>query len=162
MHIIQTKDYELVARLNKDVHELHQRLYPDIFKPYNPEAMKTFFKEKVQQPDAIFLVLEHDGEYEGYAWIDIRDYPETDFRKPSRSVYVHQLSINESARGKGCGRFFMDAIAELARERQITRIELDYWSDNGRARSFYEKSGFVRSREFVYKDLDLTEEQPGL
>jgi hypothetical protein len=44
MKVTQTTNYELIAKLNKSVHDLHSKLYPKYFKEYNYEAMKEFFK----------------------------------------------------------------------------------------------------------------------
>ncbi|WP_342670308.1 hypothetical protein [Bacillus solimangrovi] len=46
--------------------------------------------------DFIFLLVEDDNEAVGYAWFEIRDYPENAFKKGYRSAYVHQISINET------------------------------------------------------------------
>ncbi|MBM7702239.1 hypothetical protein [Metabacillus iocasae] len=35
MNISSTNDFELVAKLNKSVHDLHVNLYPEYFKEYN-------------------------------------------------------------------------------------------------------------------------------
>lgn len=153
MLVIPTKDYETIARLNKEVHDLHVRLYPDIFKAYSYDAMAAFFKDRVEKPEALFFVLMEQQEAVGYAWADIREYPESNFRNAYTSLYVHQLSIRKEAQGKGGGRLLMERIEQLARERNIPRIELDYWSDNERAKAFYKKNGYRTSREFVVKDL---------
>ncbi|MFJ7745578.1 hypothetical protein [Peribacillus sp. NPDC097295] len=45
MHIRQTNDFELVAKLNKTVHDLHANLYPEYFKAYNDEEIKACFRK---------------------------------------------------------------------------------------------------------------------
>ncbi|MBM7553504.1 hypothetical protein [Thalassobacillus pellis] len=96
MEVMETRDYQLIAELNKYVHDLHYNLYPDLFKPYDFEKMKTFFQPLVHNENYIFL-LQKEGQHAiGYAWIEIRDYPESPFKKPYQSVYIHQLSIKES------------------------------------------------------------------
>lgn len=47
----------------------------------------------------------------------------------------------------------MKKIYSIAREKEITTIELDYWNDNTIAESFYEKEGFVTYRKMAYKEL---------
>ncbi|CAM3989994.1 hypothetical protein [Mesobacillus zeae] len=93
MNITRTSDYALIAKLNQYVHDIHATLYPEYFKEYDYEAMKSFFKGIVGNKDFTFLLLEEE-EPLGYAWIEVRNYPESAFRKPYRSVYVHQISIS--------------------------------------------------------------------
>ncbi|MGE7604168.1 N-acetyltransferase family protein [Peribacillus sp. NPDC097675] len=153
MHIRQTNDYELVAKLNKAVHDLHVNLYPEYFKEYNFEEIKTFFQKNIDKEEFTFLLLE-DGDLPlGYAWIEIRNYPDNAFKKPYRSVFVHQISISENQRNKGYGSKLMEEITEIAKANGINKIELDYWLNNEIAKNFYKKNEFVKYREFIYKDL---------
>ncbi|GLH62398.1 GNAT family N-acetyltransferase [Parageobacillus sp. G301] len=153
MRISRTNNYELIAKLNKHVHDLHSNLYPEYFKEYNYEDIKDFFKGIVDKQNFIFLLLEEDDQPLGYAWIEIRNYPENAFKKSYKSVYVHQISIVENHRRKGCGSKLMDAIYDIAKTNGINKIELDYWFSNEIAKNFYKKNGFVKYREFVYKDI---------
>ncbi|WP_027409743.1 GNAT family N-acetyltransferase [Anoxybacteroides tepidamans] len=152
MKISRTNDYKLIAALNKHVHDLHVNLYPNYFKEYDYESMKNFFKAVIDQPNFVFLLLE-DDEPVGYAWLEMRDYDDNPFWKPRKSIYVHQISIVTSHQGKGYGSRLMEAIYEMAKANGIDKIELDYWVDNEVAKAFYKKHGFVKYREFVFKDL---------
>jgi ribosomal protein S18 acetylase RimI-like enzyme len=153
MEITQTKDFELIARLNRHVHEVHTKLYPEYFPEYNYEAMREFFEKIVGRPDHLFLLAHEGGESVGYAWIEMRSYPDNPFRKPYRAVFVHNISINEDKRNEGLGTKMMDRIYEISKSHGIGRIELDYWVLNEAAARFYEKQGFNSYREFVYKEL---------
>jgi diamine N-acetyltransferase len=153
MKISLTKDYELIATLNKPVHDLHVELYPDLFKPYNYEEFKTFFADMVNKEKFKFLLLVDEGQALGFAMVELRDYPETIFRKSYQSMYVHQLSILENHRNKGYGSRLMEKIKKIAKENGIHKIELDYWANNSTAKSFYKKNDYLVSREIVYKDL---------
>jgi ribosomal protein S18 acetylase RimI-like enzyme len=54
---------------------------------------------------------------------------------------------------KSYGSRIMEAIYDIAKTNNISKIELDYWVDNNAAKNFYIKSGFVKYREFVYKEI---------
>ncbi|TCP29727.1 ribosomal protein S18 acetylase RimI-like enzyme [Scopulibacillus darangshiensis] len=153
MRIKETKDYDVIAKLNRHVQDLHVALYPEIFRPYNYETMKIFFKNKINKPSYIFLLIEEDGKPLGYAWIEIRDYSDTVFKKAYQSVYVHQISIMADKRNEGYGSGLMENIYKTAQDKGIDLIELDYWCINETAKTFYKKHGFIKSREFVYKKL---------
>ncbi|OCA91013.1 GNAT family acetyltransferase [Bacillus sp. FJAT-27225] len=153
MNISRTNDFELVAKLNKYVHDLHANLYPEYFKEYNFEEIKSFFQKIIDKEEFYFLLLEDDDQSLGYAWIELRNYPDNAFKKSYKSVYVHQISIAESQRKKGYGSELMNEITDIAKENGINRIELDYWFNNEIAKNFYKKNEFVKYREFVYKDI---------
>lgn len=153
MKISQTKDYELIARLNKHVHDVHSQLFPKYFKEYEYEQMKEAFRSFVQNENFIFLLLEDQEEEIGYAWIEIRQYPENAFTKSYQSVFVHNFSINSMKRNQGYGSQLMDEIYQIAKSNGIDLIQLDYWYENTIAKDFYQKQGFQVYRQFVYKDL---------
>ncbi|MGJ9383091.1 N-acetyltransferase family protein [Salipaludibacillus sp. CF4.18] len=153
MKISQTNDYELVAELNKHVHVLHANLYPQYFMPYNYKAIKETFKNVFQIPNYTFLLLEDNDEAVGYAWIEMRNYPENVFVKGYRSIYVHQISIAETKQNKGYGSRLMEKIYDIAKSKGIHLVELEYWYDNDAAKEFYEKHNFTNYREFVNKRL---------
>jgi ribosomal protein S18 acetylase RimI-like enzyme len=153
MEIIQTTDHEIISLLNKEIHDLHVTLYPDHFKEYNYEIINDFFNQIMNKPEHIFLLLTEEDKCLGYSWIEIRQYPSNPFRKPYKSVFVHHISIVKEAQNKGLGKGLLNRIYEIAKEQGIEKIELDYWTDNEIAKQFYEKNGFIKYREFVYKDL---------
>ncbi len=154
MKIYQTRDYEVVSSLNRDVQEVHANLYPEYFKKFNIEEVKEFFQKIIDRPEFIFLLIEDNEINQGYAWIEIRNNPENAFKKAYKLLYVHQISISESSRNKGFGTMLMEEIYGIARLNEVKQIELDYWCDNHIARNFYQKQDFTIYREFVYKKHD--------
>jgi ribosomal protein S18 acetylase RimI-like enzyme len=153
MKISQTVNHEIIAILNQHVHALHAELYPEYFKEYDFETVKEFFKTVINNPDFMFLLLEDDDEYVGYAWIEIKHYPESAFKKSYKAVYVHQISIAQSHTKKGYGSKLMEKIEGIAKANKAGKIELDYWCNNTNAKEFYKKNGFIKYREFVYKEV---------
>lgn len=153
MNIIKTKDYEQIAKLSKYVHELHVEKYPDLFKPFDYEIFRDYFKKYVSYSDSIFLLVEENNEYIGYAWLIVQEAEDTNFTTSEASLYVQQMSINPENTHKGYGAKLMDEFCEIGKQLGIKRIELEYWSDNSIAKEFYEKQGFKPQREFVYKNI---------
>lgn len=153
MRVYQTKDPELVAKLNEPVHQLHVERYPELFKPYDFEEVKNFFSGIIDHENFVFLIVEDTEFAVGYLWFEYRDYHETVFTKSYRSIYVHQISVNPSKRSKGLGARLMEEAAVIAKGQNINRIELDYWAKNEKARDFYRKLNFEVSREYVYKEI---------
>ncbi|AMM92690.1 GNAT family N-acetyltransferase [Peribacillus simplex] len=153
MYVSQTRDHEVIAKLNQNVHSLHAKLYPKYFKEYKYSAMKETFKSLVENKSFVFLLLKEYEEPIGYAWIEIKNYPESAFKNEYKSVYVHQLSIAESQTQKGYGKQLMNKIYEIAKKNDIDLIELDYWFENTDAKEFYKKQHFKKYREFAFRQL---------
>ncbi|MBX9999388.1 MULTISPECIES: GNAT family N-acetyltransferase [Priestia] len=153
MKISLTFDADTIAKLNQSVHQLHVELYPERFQTYDFQKIHEFFKKVMKDDRFIFLLGEDEGQHAGFAWLEIKQYSETVFKKAYESIYVHQINIAEPYKNKGFGSSLMKEIYSIAREKEITTIELDYWSDNTIAESFYEKEGFVAYRKMAYKEL---------
>jgi diamine N-acetyltransferase len=153
MEITKTKDYEAIAKLNKNVQDVHVELFPEYFTPYNYEPIRDFYKEIMKDPKQIFLLVEEDFNPIGYVWMTLRDSAETPFKKASRSLYIHQISIEKNSSNKGAGSQVIAYIEQLGKELGTTKLELDYWIDNTIARNFYKKMGFVINREVVHKEM---------
>ncbi|CAI8806025.1 MULTISPECIES: GNAT family N-acetyltransferase [Priestia] len=153
MKISRTFDAGKIAKLNQSVHQLHVELYPQHFQTYDFHQVHEFFKKVMKDDRFIFLLGEDEGQHVGFAWLEIKQYSETVFKKAYESIYVHQINIAESYKNKGFGSSLMKEIYSIARTNDINTIELDYWNDNTIAESFYEKEGFVTYRKIAYKEL---------
>ncbi|MGG0462407.1 N-acetyltransferase family protein [Priestia aryabhattai] len=153
MKISRTFDADKIAKLNQSVHQLHVELYPHHFQTYDFHQVHEFFKKVMKNDRFIFLLAEEEGQHVGFAWLEIKQYSETVFKKTYKSIYVHQLNIAEHYKNKGFGSSLMKKIYSIARKNGINTIELDYWNDNTVAESFYEKEGFVTYRKMTYKEL---------
>ncbi len=153
MQIRQTKDYEIITKLSKHVHDIHTDHYPEYFKEYDYDGILAFFKSVINKENTIFLLAEQENQPIGYAYIEIRNYAENVFKKAYQSIYVHQFCITNTKRNQGYGTRLMNEIGRIAKEKGIHKIELDYWANNENAKHFYKKNGFTLYREFVYKDI---------
>jgi diamine N-acetyltransferase len=104
-------------------------------------------------PEFVFLLLEDEGQYVGYTFLEIKIQPESIFKKEKRAIYVHHLSVVGDKKRKGYGSKLLDAIYNLAKSKNIDLVELDFWEENQIAKNFYEKHGFTSRRSFVSKKI---------
>jgi len=153
VEIMQTFDEETISQLNKSIQERHHRLYPEYFKPYHAEDVRCFFRGIIHNPHFIFLLLTEHEQPVGYAWIEVKQHPENAFKHAYKSIILHQISMNEAYMNNGYGSKLLEHIEQIAKSHQVNRIELDYWVLNEDAKAFYEKRGFKRHRDFVYKEV---------
>jgi diamine N-acetyltransferase len=154
MKITKTKDYETIAKLNKTVQDVHVELFPEYFTPYNYEQVRNFFKEIVNDPKQIFLLVEEAANPIAYVWMTVRKSGDSPFKKACTTLYIHQISVERNFSNKGVGSQLITHIEKIAKDLRATKLELDYWIDNTIARNFYKKLGFVINREVVQKELN--------
>ena len=82
-------------------------------------------------PDALW-VLEDGGRVVGHA----------DVHEAGSGVLSLGIAILPEARGLGGGRALLEAIVEHGRAWGAHKLELEVWSDNGRAIALYASAGF--------------------
>lgn len=59
-------------------------------------------------------------------------------------LYIYEIHLTESARGKGVGGWLMELIENVAREAGVEKIMLTCFLSNANALGFYRKLGFER------------------
>lgn len=67
------------------------------------------------------------------------------FNKGKREGHVLSLAVTPSHRRSGVGRFLLEEVSKILREKRAARIRLEVKSSNQGARLFYLKQGFKES-----------------
>ncbi len=151
-----TKDATIIAKLNKTVQQKHHVAHPYRFNPYNEEKVKTWFVDFLRQEDTVAILAKADEEYIGYAVLKHRKkMTDNPFIDPDfETLYIDQISIEKAFQNQGIGDRLIEFIKTLARQKGITRIHLDVWSDNLQAKHFFQKKEFSTIREIMELELD--------
>lgn len=101
---------------------------------------EEFFTAQIKNKDAIVLILEINGEIGGYALIGFEEYSFLELL--AKSAWLHDIYLNESARGKNAGKMFLDAIVKIVREYGSDNLMLSVSPHNERARKIFTQYGF--------------------
>jgi ribosomal protein S18 acetylase RimI-like enzyme len=101
-------------------------------------------------PGAEILVAEEHGSVLGFAAFSAI-YPGPGL-KPG--IFLKELYVSGSQRGRGLGWALMQKLASLAKERGLTRIDWTAKAENTRLLSFYEELGGARKPDKVFFRLD--------
>lgn len=70
------------------------------------------------------------------------------------TLVVHDLFVEEAARGSGAGRSLLAAAARLARDRSCCRMDVNVLARNAAGRRFYENLGFEPLNDWLIHRLD--------
>ncbi len=134
---------EVLARLNKCVHDLQQMWHPTIFREYNYENMYKMFDDMLQKDFIYSLIAYSSNQPVGYVLLIVRNYDNPLFCEGHKSIYIDQMCVIEEFQNKGVGKMLMEKVKEFTKAKGIKRIELSVWADNVNAIKFYEKMGFT-------------------
>lgn len=152
--IAETKDAGLLALLNEEVQTLHHNMHPAIFKPFNRDEIAKAFSSQLSDPACTAYIASNGETPVGYAIFLIKEPVENPFKFKRRTLYIDQVGVLENHRRAGVGRMLLSKAEQLASELSISTIELDHWTTNLNAASFFEKSGYVAYRKFLSKNIE--------
>ena len=126
---------------------------------FTPEAWAAEFSD----PRYAFRLAEADGRIIGYCKIGPMDLPVENCGEGARELY--QIYLGEAAKGKGVADALMNWSYEKARELGGDTLYLSVFTENHRARRFYERHGFVEVGPYEFKvgdhvDADIIMKRP--
>ncbi len=148
------QDAELLARLNRDVQQLHVDAHPRLFKAVSDdETVTAWFADLLGQPEAHLLIGTVEAEPVGYIAGMIRRYPANPFRYALDIGLVDQLSIRPEFRRHGYGERLLEKLLDQFRALGIAHIELSVWAFNEGARDFYRRQGFSALHQWMSLDM---------
>jgi diamine N-acetyltransferase len=141
-------DIPALLPLQKEIHDCHVAHHPAAFHTAGPEEVVPWLQQWFADPNFHCYVALEGDEFAGYvfAWLSGRD--RSALCNSRRFVNLDQLSVRRSSRRRGIGRALVQAVIELARQNDITDIDLSVWWGNTEAREFYRSLGFGLMREY--------------
>lgn len=149
--VIESKDYNLLAELNEEVQTFHHEIQPKIFKPYNKEAVLSFFKASLNNENAMAYLAQENERTLGYALLFKMNFAENPFQYARTVLLLDQILVLKNYRGKGVGTLLLDAVFNFAGENNIELVELNHWTQNDSARKFFGKNKFEYYNEKMWR-----------
>jgi len=141
------KDVERILALLSQVLELHARIRPDIFRPgttkYTPQELSDILRDETRP---VFVAVDDADCVIGYAFCQIREPSGRENMVPFRSLFIDDLCVDETQRGRGVGQALFRHTLTFARELGCYETALNVWEGNDAARRFYDKMG-MRPKE---------------
>ena len=147
------EDLEGVGKLLRQVLEVHHKGRPDIFnggvKKYtDEETLRIFENEKTP----VFVAVEDDAVL-GYAFCIDQQITDSHILTDIRTLYIDDLCVDETIRGKGIGKALYDFVVAYAKKEGYYNLTLNVWACNESALRFYEKMGLMPQKIGMEKIL---------
>ena len=91
--------------------------------------------------DPVFVFPDDDGHILGYIFCEAQEVAESPLRTGIRTLYIDDLCVDETARGRHVGRQLYEYAIAYARANGFYNVTLHVWGGNDPALKFYQKMG---------------------
>ncbi len=152
----ESRDIPGLIVLLKEILELHAALRPDLFIPgtakYTENELEAILRDS-RKP--VYVAVNRQDAVIGYAFCQLQDPKPSNCIRPFRSVYIDDLCVDASFRGRRIGEMLFDHVKSEARRLGCYEITLNVWSGNDGAERFYEKMGMKtkeKQMEYILSD----------
>lgn len=135
-------DMEAINRLLRQVLKIHHEGRPDLFRASGKKYTDNQLAEIFANPLTPVFVYEEAGSVLGYAFCAIVRQ-ESGSMNPVSTLFLDDLCIDGSARGKHIGQKLFEYVKTFAREQGCHNITLHVWECNPAAKAFYQAMGMT-------------------
>ena len=143
-----------MIHLLKQVGQVHHDIRPDLFRggaqKYDEAALEALLQD-ASRP--VFVGIE-DGKMLGYCFCMIEEVQNNPVLCDVKSLYIDDLCVDETCRGKHVGSRLYDAVSRYAREIGCSSITLNVWCGNDSAMKFYETRGMKPRKIYMEASLE--------
>lgn len=140
---MQPQDYETYYSFLSELHALHVKERPDIFRPKVGVPPREVFESDLQKGDREYFLAVAGTTAAGMCtllWKERKDDPDYPLL-PCRSGHIDDLFVAPEFRGQGIGTQLYREAERRARERGVDNLTLMVWAFNENALRLYQKLG---------------------
>lgn len=138
----EDKDIPALLGLLNQVLEIHAGIRPDIFIPgttkYTVDELREILKDD-KKP--VYVAADGQDHCVGYAFCQMREQPFSNNMVPFTSLFIDDLCVDQSARGRHVGEALFEHVKQEAKKMGCYEVTLNVWAGNTSAEKFYEKMG---------------------
>ena len=136
-----TRDIPGMIDLLLQVGEVHHRIRPDLFRSGAQKYDENALTELLKDPSRPIFAAVEDGNLLGYCFCILETTKDNPVLMDQKSLYIDDLCVDASARGKHVGSALYDYALRYAREIGCDTLTLNVWCGNDSAMAFYESRG---------------------
>jgi ribosomal protein S18 acetylase RimI-like enzyme len=143
---VERSDLPALGKLGGALVRAHQEFDAHRFMPPPPDVeagYAWFLGTQLDEPDAVIYVAERDGRVVGYVWGGLEPLSWKELRE--MAGFVHDVVVEESARGQGVGERLVEEAARWLEERGAPRVMLWTAEKNAPAQRLFARLGFRRT-----------------
>lgn len=149
----EKKDIPKIGDLLSQVCLVHQKGRPDLFKVGRKYTEKELCALLEDPHRPILVAVNGEDEVLGYCFAILKEQGENAVLHDVKTLYIDDLCVDESLRGRHIGKELYEAALALAREWGCYNLTLNVWSCNPSAMRFYEAMGLVPQKVHMEKIL---------
>jgi GNAT superfamily N-acetyltransferase len=151
--ILQKKDPETIAKLNRVVQERHLELFRNSFKEFNYDSILEAVESLLKKNEYWSFIAYLDEPPIGYAIVFKRKFEENPFRNSYTALVIDQMCVITEFQHQGVGSQLVSEVRDFAEKMGVDKLELTVWSKNKEARSFYHRIGFNTLMEYMRMEI---------
>lgn len=147
------KDIPKISDLLSQVCLVHHNGRPDIFKQgrkYSEEELQELLTDDSRP---ILVFTDENDEVQGYCFCIYQQHKDNSVLTDIKTLYIDDLCVDETLRGKHIGKELYEAAVNLARDSGCYNLTLNVWSCNTSAMKFYEAMGLIPQKIGMEKIL---------
>lgn len=133
----EQSDFAFCKQILQEIHNLHEENRPDIY--HKVDLSDEFVKDMFSD---INLVAVENGQVVGILIASIKHTLENEMMKSIDMIWVEGIGVSKKFQKKGIGTELFHELEKIAKEKGISKIELNVWNFNQGALKFYQKLGF--------------------
>ena len=130
-----------MIELLKQVGEVHHQIRPDLFRAGAQKYDVTDLEELLKDEKRPIFVGVEDGILLGYCFCILEEVRDNPVLRDVKSLYIDDLCVDETIRGKHVGSRLYDYVCGYARDIGCRSVTLNVWCGNDTAMRFYESRG---------------------
>ena len=155
IRLANNSDIPGMIELLKQVGEVHHNIRPDLFRAGAQKYSETDLAELLKDENRPIFVGVEDSRMLGYCFCILEEVKDNPVLRDVKSLYIDDLCVDETIRGKHVGSKLYDYVCGYAKEVGCRSVTLNVWCGNDSAMRFYEKMG-MRPRK-ITMDVNLEE-----
>lgn len=150
----QEQDLDRILDLLMQVCMVHHKGRPDLFKGPATKYTRSQLLEIIRDENTpVFVWLDEEGTVQGYAFCIHKQYRDDNILTDIRTLYIDDLCVEETCRGRHIGRDLYEYVLAYAKEAGCYNVTLNVWALNEGAQKFYESCGLVPQKIGMEKIL---------
>ena len=142
--------------LLKQVGQVHHNIRPDLFRSgaqkYSEADLAELLKDETRP---VFVGIE-ENRMLGYCFCILEEVKNGPVLCDVKSLYIDDLCVDETIRGKHVGSRLYDHVCAYARKIGCRSVTLNVWCGNERAMAFYESRGMKPRKIYMETSLEET------